>query len=70
MNDIISLYDRFPFISYIKSITYNKQNNNINQITIIYKSEIENYIKKHNIKIGQFDGSKSVCPLLYKNNSK
>lgn len=66
MNDIIYLYDRFPFISYIKNIVYDRNNNQISEICIIEKDEIENYIKENNIKIGRFDGQKSICPLLYR----
>lgn len=64
MNDIIYLYDRFPFIDYIKDITYDS-NNQITQIGIINKEEIIDYIKTNNIRIGMFDGKKSICPLLY-----
>ena len=66
MNDIIYLYDRFPFISYIKDIKYSKLDNQICEICRIEKSEIDKYIKDNNIKIGKFDGQKSICPLLYK----
>ncbi len=66
MNDIIYLYDRFPFIKYIKDITYDRFNNQILQIGLIEKEEIDVYIKSNNIKIGKFDGKKSICPLLYK----
>lgn len=64
MNDIIYLYDRFPFIDYIKDITYDS-NNQIIQIGTISKEEIIDYIKTNNIKIGMFDEKKSICPLLY-----
>lgn len=64
MNDIIYLYDRFPFIDYIKDITYDS-NNKITQIGTIKKEEIIDYIKTNNIRIGMFDGKKSICPLLY-----
>ena len=64
MNDIIYLYDRFPFIDYIKDITYDS-NNQITQIGTIKKEEIIDYIKTNNIRIGMFDGKKSICPLLY-----
>ncbi len=65
MDDIIYLYDRFPFISYIKDVTYNEIDNQILQIGIIEKKEINKYIKKNKIQIGKFDGKKSICPLLY-----
>ena len=64
MNDIIYLYDRFPFIDYIKDITYDS-NNQITQIGTIKKEEIIDYIKTNNIRIGMFDEKKSICPLLY-----
>ena len=64
MNDIIYLYDRFPFIDYIKDITYDS-NNQIAQIGTIKKEEIIDYIKTNNIRIGMFDGKKSICPSLY-----
>ena len=64
MNDIIYLYDRFPFIDYIKDITYDS-NNQITLIGTIKKEEIIDYIKTNNIRIGMFDGKKSICPLLY-----
>ena len=64
MNDIIYLYDRFPFIDYIKDITYDS-NNQITQIGTINKEEIIDYIKANNIRIGMFDGKKSICHLLY-----
>lgn len=60
------LYDRFPFISYIKDVTYDQSDNQIFQIGFIEKKEIDRYIKENNIKIGRFDGKKSICPLLYK----
>ena len=65
MNDIIYLYDRFPFIDYIKDITYDS-NNQITQIGTINKEEIIDYIKANNIRIGMFDGKKSICHILYK----
>ena len=66
MDNIIYLYDRFPFISYIKDVTYDQSDNQIFQIGYIEKEEIDGYIKENNIKIGKFDGKKSICPLLYK----
>ena len=63
MNDIIYIYDRIPFLSYIKDISY--KDNKINSTSIIYKDEIIEYIKENNIEIGKFDGPKSVSPLLF-----
>ena len=63
MNDIIYIYDRIPFLSYIKDISY--KDNKIKSTTIIYKEEIIAYIKENNIEIGKFDGLKSVSPLLF-----
>lgn len=65
MNDIIYLYDRFPFVSYIKDITYDKTSGEIVQIGCISREEIVDYINDNGILIGKFDGRKSVCPLLY-----
>jgi len=66
MNDIIYLYDRFPYVSYIKDITYSKQDNSIYQIGHIDKQEILDYIKIKNIEINRWDKTKCICPLLYK----
>ena len=60
MNDVIYLYDRFPFISYIKASLYDNDGN----ITI-NKDEITNYIKTNKIKINRWDKSSCRCPLLY-----
>ncbi len=65
MNDIIYLYDRFPFVSYIKDITYDKTSGEVVQIGCISREEIVDYINDNGILIGKFDGRKSVCPLLY-----
>lgn len=65
MNDIIYLYDRFPFVSYIKDITYDKASGEVVQIGCISREEIVDYINDNGILIGKFDGRKSVCPLLY-----
>ena len=64
MNDIIYLYDRFPFVSYIKDITYNNDGK-ISYLGCINRDEIINYIKKHKIKINRWDRSNYRCPLLY-----
>lgn len=65
MNDIIYLYDRFPFVNYIKDITYDKTSGEVVQIGCISREEIVDYINDNGILIGKFDGRKSVCPLLY-----
>ena len=65
MNDIIYLYDRFPFVNYIKDITYDKASGEVVQIGCISREEIVDYINDNGILIGKFDGRKSVCPLLY-----
>lgn len=64
MNDIIYIYDRIPFLSYIKKISYNRVNQ-IENVDIIYKEEIDNYINKNNIVVGKFNGKESVCPMLF-----
>ncbi len=65
MNDVIYIYDRFSFLSYIKSISYSKDNQII-EMDIIYKDEIDSYVKKNNIVVGKFNGNESVCPMLFK----
>ncbi len=65
MNDIIYLYDRFPFVNYIKDITNDKTSGEVVQIGCISREEIVDYINDNGILIGKFDGRKSVCPLLY-----
>ncbi len=65
MNDIIYLYDRFSFVSYIKDILYNDEGK-ITSIGCINKDEIIDYIKANKIKINRWDKSSCRCPLLYK----
>lgn len=65
MNNIIYLYNQFPFLNYIKEITYTKENK-ISEIMYISKQEILNYIKKNNIKLDKFNENTCICPLLYK----
>ncbi|MDO4962592.1 MAG: hypothetical protein Q4E75_00605 [bacterium] len=65
INDIAFIYDRFPFISYIKDIYYDKDGY-VTSTCMIEKKEIEKVIDKYNIKMGLFDGKESVCPLLFK----
>ena len=65
MNDIIYLYDRFPFISYIKDITYNDKGI-ITCIGNIEKDEFIKYINDNNIKLDRWDKKDIPCPLLYK----
>lgn len=64
MNDIIYLYDRFPFISYIREILYNDEGE-ISFISIINNDEITSYIKTNNIQLNRWDKDKCRCPLLY-----
>lgn len=64
LNDIFYIYNHFPFLSYIKEISYTSENK-ISLISIINKEEILNYIDKFNITLEPFDGKKSVCPLLF-----
>ena len=65
MNDIIYLYDRFSFVSYIKYILYNDEGK-ITSIGCINKDEIIDYIKANKIKFNRWDKSSCRCPLLYK----
>ena len=64
MNDVIYLYDRFPFVSYIKDISYN-EDGEITYLGYINKDEIIDYIKANKIKINRWDKSTCRCPLLY-----
>lgn len=64
MNDIIYLYDRFPFISYVREILYNDEGK-ISFISIINKDEIASYIKTNNIQLNRWDKDNCRCPLLY-----
>ena len=60
MNNVIYLYDRFPFVCYIKESLYGG-----NAFITMTKEEIINYINTYKIKINQWDKSKCICPLLY-----
>ena len=64
MNDIIYLYDRFPFISYIKDISYNDEGK-ITCIGTIDKEEIISYVQTNNIQLNRWDKESCRCPLLY-----
>lgn len=64
MNDIIYLYDRFPFVSYIKDILYN-DDGKITFLGCINKDEIIDYIKANKIEINKWDKTSCRCPLLY-----
>lgn len=66
MNDIIYLYDRFPFVSYIKDITY--YNGKITYSGCINRDEIIDYIKTNKIEINRWDKRNCRCPLLYEQN--
>ena len=61
MNDIIYLYDRFPFVSYIKDILYNDDG----EITID-NVNINTLDEDNKIKINRWDIGSCRCPLLYK----
>ncbi len=65
MNDILYLYDRFPFVSYIKDVSYG-MDGNIAYLGCINKDEIVKYIKENKIKMNRWDKKSSCCPLLYK----
>ena len=69
MNDIIYLYDRFPFVSYIKDIVYN-DDGKISYLGCINKDEIIDYIKINKIKINRWDKSSCRCPLLYEQHTE
>ncbi|MBR5662744.1 MAG: hypothetical protein IKX00_03705 [Bacilli bacterium] len=65
MNNVIYLYDRFPFIAYIRDILYNDEGKII-AIGYITKKEIVKYIKNNKIEINRWDKNNCRCPLLYK----
>ena len=65
MDDVLYLYDRFPFVSYIKSVIFN-DDGIITFTGCISKKEIIKYIKENKIKMNRWDKSESRCPLLYK----
>lgn len=60
MNNVLYLYDRFPFVCYIKESLYGN-----NAFITMETDEIINYIKTYNIKMNQWDRSECICPLLY-----
>lgn len=64
LNDIFYIYNHFPFLLYIKDISYTSDNK-IHSIGIINKEEILMYIDKLNVKMKEFDGKNSVSPLLF-----
>ena len=65
MNDVIYLYDRFPFLNYIKDITYDNERK-IVMLGYIGREEIVDYIRNNKIRINRWDKEKCICPLLYK----
>ena len=60
MNNIIYLYDRFPFVCYIKESLYGG-----NGIITMNKNEIINYINANKIQVNRWDKNSCRCPLLY-----
>ena len=64
MNDILYLYDRFPFVSYIKNISYNSKGE-IVLIGCITKDDIIDYIKTNQVEMNRWDKNNCRCPLLY-----
>ena len=64
MNDILYLYDRFPFLNYIKDISYD-QDGKITQIGFIDRDDIIDYINSNKIELNKWDKESCVCPLLY-----
>ena len=60
MNNIIYLYDRFPFVSYIKESLYDG-----NGIITMNKNEIINYINANKIQVNRWNKKSCSCPLLY-----
>ena len=64
MNDIIYLYDRFPFVNYIKDVNYDKEGK-ITQIGYIDKDDIIDYISSNQIELGMWNKDSCVCPMFY-----
>ncbi len=64
MNDIIYLYDRFPFVSYIKDVNYDK-GGKITQIGYIDKDDIIDYINFNKIELSKWNKNNCVCPMFY-----
>ncbi len=64
MNDIIYLYDRFPFVSYIKDNVFDDEGR-IAFGGCIDKEEIIDYINKRNIELNRWDKDNCRCPLMY-----
>lgn len=51
MANILYIYEKIPFLSAIKEVFWTKNSNEISEMTIIKKEEIEKYIKNFNIKL-------------------
>ncbi|MBE6158623.1 MAG: hypothetical protein E7159_02210 [Firmicutes bacterium] len=64
MNDIIYLYDRFPFVSYIKDNVFDDEGRTAFG-GCINKEEIIDYINKRNIELNRWDKDNCRCPLMY-----
>ncbi len=64
MNDIIYLYDRFPFVSYIKDFNYDREGKII-QIGYIDTADIIDYVNSNKIELGKWDKDSCVCPMFY-----
>lgn len=64
MNDVLYLYDRFPFLDYIKDISYDKDGKVI-QIGYINRDNIIDYINSNKIELNKWDISNCVCPMMY-----
>lgn len=63
MNDVLFIYDRMPFISGIRDVYFNKDNM-ITSDCYISKEEIEEYIKKFNIKMKYKDNYISLLDVI------
>ena len=64
MNDVIYLYDSFPFLKYIKDVSYDKEGK-ITQIGYIDRDEIIDYINSNRIELNKWDKNNCICPMLY-----
>ena len=64
MNDVIYLYDRFPFLKHIKDVSYDREGE-ITRIGYIDRDEIIDYIISNKIELNKWDKNNCVCPMLY-----
>ena len=66
MANVLYIYDRIPFLSYVKQVYLSSKGDAPGDICTIYKKEIDKYIKDNKIQMGKYDIKKSVSPCLFK----